>query len=380
MHPLLFCDSDEELVESLVKRVLRELSNTPMVVATYSIGLDSRVEKLMKVLDVKSSGIQILGLHGMGGIGKTTLAKALYNKLAGHFEYRSFISDVREFSAQHKDSGLESFQNQIISDLTRGRFPTISGVHAGISAIKGIVYEKRVLVVLDDVDDARQLEALAGKREWFYEGSRIIITTRDREILQKNYVNQTYEVRELDPPQALRLFCCHALRREKPPDNFLDLSQKMVSLTGGLPLALELIGSFLSDKRTTKEWEDSLRKMKHIRPSHLQDLLKFSYDGLDEQVQCIFLDIACLFVKMGMSREDVVDIMKGCGFEAEIAISVLTRKSLIKITVDNTIWMHDQLRDMGRQIVQEKNLLDHGMCSRLWDREEIMTVLENNKV
>ncbi|KAF5746660.1 TMV resistance protein N-like isoform X2 [Tripterygium wilfordii] len=373
----VFNKSDvRELVESLAKRVLHELSNNPMVVATCSVGLDSRVEELINLLNAKATGIQILGLHGMGGVGKTTLAKALYNKLVGKFEYRSFISDVRE---QHQISGLESLQNKIISNLNRGQFPLITDVHSGIRAIKGIVYDKQVLIVLDDVDNVTQLEALAGKREWFNEGSQIIITTRDRQVLCENYVNLIYEVRELNSSQALKLFSYHALRREKPTDNFLKLSEQIVSLAGGLPLALEVIGSVLSDKRTIKEWEDSLKKLRNIRPGNLQDVLKFSFDGLDEQVKCIFLDIACLFVKMDMNREDVVDIMKGCGFEAEESISVLAAKCLVKITEDDSFWMHDQLRDMGRQIVREQNLVDPGMRSRLWDRDEILTLLENNK-
>ncbi|XP_038705142.1 disease resistance protein RPV1-like isoform X2 [Tripterygium wilfordii] len=340
---------DKELVESLAKRVVHELSNN--VVATYSVGIDSRAEELIKLLNAKATGIQILGLHGIGGVGKTTLAKALYNRLVGKFEYRSFISDVSE---QHQISGLESLQNKLISNLTRGQSPLISEVHTGISAIKGIVYDKQVLIVLDDVDKVTQLEALAGKREWFNEGSRIIITTRDRQILRENYVNLIYEVRELNSSQALQLFSYHALRREKPTYNFFNLSEQIVSLAGGLPLALEVIGSFLSDKKTIKEWEDSLKKLRNIRP-------------------------ACLFVKIDMNREDVVDIMKGCGFEAEISISVLTAKSLVKIAEDDSFWMHDQLRDMGRQIDREQNLVDPGMRSRLWDRDEILTLLENNK-
>ncbi|KAB5531816.1 hypothetical protein DKX38_018486 [Salix brachista] len=64
---------------------------------------------------------------------------------------------------------------------------------------------------------------------------------------------------------------------------------------------------------------------------------------------------------------------------AETAITVLTVKCLVKIGADNELWMHDQLRDMGRQIVINENLGDPGMRSRLWDRGDIMTVLKNKK-
>ncbi|PON53731.1 TIR-NBS-LRR-like protein [Trema orientale] len=315
---------------------------------------------------------RVLGFHGMGGVGKTTLAKALFNKLVGHFELHSFIPNMGEVSA-HLD-GQILLQNKLIHDLSNGSYPPVNDVREGFTAIKRVVYEKRVLVVLDDVEHVRHLNALMSEKERFYEGSRIIITTRDTEVLLENLVDLRYEVRELNRSQALQLFSYHALRREKPPEKFLNLSEQIVSLTGNLPLALEVFGSMLFDKRRIEEWNDAIRKLKEIRPANLQDVLKISYNALDEQEKCIFLDIACLLVKMDMDRDYAIDILKGCGFEAEIAISVLAAKSLIKITQDNTLWMHDQVSDMGRQIVKHEDVVDPCMRSRLWNRDEIMTV------
>lgn len=355
-----------------------------MKVAAYTVGLDFRIKEVIRLLDVKSSNVLVLGLFGLGGIGKTTLAKAVYNKLVDQFEHRSFISNVRETSGQN--DGLVSLQNKLIFDLSSGNkvptenVPTENVVTANIAEIKNVVRERKVFVVLDDVDDPSQLNALCGDQEWFSEGSRIIITTRDRGALPEHYVNQLYEVQKLDSSRALQLFSYHALGRENPTDKFFKISEQIVSLTGGLPLALEVFGAFLFDKRRITEWEDALEKLRKIRPNNLQEVLKISFDGLDQQDKCIFLDIACLFVKMGMNKEDAIDILKGCGFRAEIAIVVLMKKSLIKITEDDTLWMHDQLRDMGRQIVQQESLLDPGNRSRLWDRDEIMTMLKLRKV
>ncbi|PON67439.1 TIR-NBS-LRR-like protein [Parasponia andersonii] len=374
----VFKDSEElQIVQSLVKKVLNAISNTPMSLAPYTVGLDSRIEELVKLVDVKSNGVRVLGFHGMGGVGKTTLAKALFNKLVGHFELHSFIPNMGEVSG-HLD-GQILLQNKLIHDLSNGSYPPVNDVREGFTAIKRVVNEKRVLVVLDDVEHVSHLNALMSEKEWFYEGSRIIITTRDTEVLLENLVDLKYEVRELNRSQALQLFSYHALRREKPPEKFLNLSEQIVSLTGNLPLALEVFGSMLFDKRRIEEWNDAIRKLKEIRPANLQDVLKISYSALDEQEKCIFLDIACLLVKMDMDRDYAIDIMKGCGFEAEIAISVLAAKSLVKITQDNTLWMHDQVRDMGRQIVKHEAVVDPCMRSRLWNRDEIMTVFLNDK-
>jgi len=357
---------------------MKQLRNTPLTVAPYTVGLDDRVEVLKKVLELKSNDVRILGLYGMGGVGKTTLAKSLFNNLVVHnFERRSFIPNVRSQVSKH--NGLVSLQNKIRGDLSGRKEDLINDISDGISAIRELVQEKRVLLILDDVDDVEQLKFLMGKREWFYKGSRVVITTRDKEILTESYVDVHYEVKELEFSQGMELFCFHAIRRKEPAEGFLDLSKQIVEKTGGLPLALEVFGSFLFDKRSTREWKDALEKLKQIRPACLQDVLKISFDALDEEEQCIFLDIACLFVQMEMKRDDVVDILNGCDFRGEIAVAVLTARCLIKIR-DGKLWMHDQLRDMGRQIVHSESLTDPGLRSRLWDRHEILTVLKNMKV
>ena len=141
-----------------------------------------------------------------------------------------------------------------------------------------------------------------------------------------------------------------------------------------------MFGSTLLNERGLHKCEDVLKKLQNIRPHNLQDVLRISFDELDEEEKCVFLDIACLFIKMGMKRDEAIDILKGCGFRAETVITVLASKCLIKILPDHELWMHDQLRDMGRQIVQDENLVDPGSRSRLWDHGEIMTMLMHKKV
>ncbi|KAF7124833.1 hypothetical protein RHSIM_Rhsim12G0052700 [Rhododendron simsii] len=195
------------------------------------------------------------------------------------------------------------------------------------------------------------------------------------DVLIAHHVNEMYEVRALGSSDSLDLFRYHALRTKKASETFLSLSKQIVSLTGGLPLALEVFGSFLFDKRRVEEWEDALQKLRQIRPPHLQDILRISFDGLDEEEKCIFLDIACLFVNLEMGRDEVIDVVKGCGFRA-LSVNVLVARSLVKFQ-QNSVWMHDQIRDMGRQIVHHESLADPGMRSRLWDHSEILTVLKD---
>ncbi|KAL0651908.1 hypothetical protein Bca4012_094599 [Brassica carinata] len=98
------------------------------------------------------------------------------------------------------------------------------------------------------------------------------------------------------------------------------------------------------------EWLTELEKLKSTQPGDLQALLALSFKSLGDEEKTVFLDIACLFLKMEIKKEEVIDVLKGCGFKAEAALNVLRQKSLVKFLVDETIWMHEQIRDMGMQI------------------------------
>lgn len=131
---LMWSYSEEaELIQSIVKKVLAKIKTTPVGLAEYTVGLDSRVEKITNLLDSKSNGVKVLGLHGIGGVGKTTLATALFNKLLPRFQLRSFIPNIRsETSSSDDQSGLLSLQNKLITDLSQGnKDPPVSEINAG---------------------------------------------------------------------------------------------------------------------------------------------------------------------------------------------------------------------------------------------------------
>ena len=122
---------------------------------------------------------------------------------------------------------------------------------------------------------------------------------------------------------------------------------------GGLLLALEVLGSYLFDRQVT-EWECVLEKLKRIPNDQVQKRLKISYDGLnDDTERDMFLDIVFFFI--GMDRNDVMDILNGCGLFEEIGISVLVERSLVTVDDKNKLGMHDLLRDMGREITRHKS-------------------------
>jgi hypothetical protein len=194
---------------------------------------------------------------------------------------------------------------------------------------------------------------LCGSRKWFGYGSRIIVTTRDKQIIKGNRVNKDYIMKEMNAGESVELFSWHAFKEATPREDFVEISKNVVEYCRGLPLALEVLGSYLFD-RPVSEWECVLEKLKRIPNDQVQRKLKISYDGLnDDTERDIFLDIAIFFI--GMDRSDVVNILNGCGLFAEIGISVLVERSLVTVNNKNKLEMHDLLRDMGREIVCEKS-------------------------
>ncbi|XP_057978131.1 disease resistance protein L6-like [Malania oleifera] len=359
-----------KLIKMVVSKVWRELKKTSLVVTNDLVGIDYHLEETMRLLSVDLSDVRIIGIHGMGGIGKTTIAKVIYNQLSRCFDSCSFLADVRETSQQHK--GLVYLQNQLISNILKRKCQDISDADEGINTIKDRLCNKKALIVLDDVDHRHQLNALAGSHDWFGSGSRIIITTRDKNILSIPEVDSTYEPKEMDFNQSLQLFSRHAFRRDYPPEDYITLSSDAVDTAAGLPLALEVIGSLLSGKKKSV-WEDTLKKLKKVPEGQIQKKLRISYEALDHEQKQIFLDIACLFI--GIDKRIVVYMWDDCDFFPENGIEVLLLMSLVKIGDGNELRMHDQLRDLGREIVRQENYKEPWLRSRLWSHDECFDML-----
>ncbi|XP_059641004.1 disease resistance protein L6-like isoform X2 [Cornus florida] len=368
-------DGDQgKLVKMIVQTVLLELKKNCMVLTDNLVGINYHAHQMMRLLKVASNDTRIVGIHGMGGIGKTTIAKWMYKKLIKYFECCSFLADIRETAQQHKS--LVSLQKQLLASSTPKSCHDIVDVDGGINIIKQRFLKKKVLIVLDDLSEKYQFDCLVGNHNWFGPGSRILITTRDKHALNAIQVNEEYEPPFMNSVQSLQLFSMHAFRRKFPPKDYDDISRKVASTAAGLPLTLEVIGSFLSDK-TKVVWEDTLKKLKKIPADQVQKRLRISYDELNHEQQQIFLDIACLFI--GMDKTHAFYMWDDCGFYPEMGIKVLCFMSLVKMGDDNVLRMHDQLRDLGREIVRQEDLKNPGAHSRLWDQEEALDVLKGCK-
>ncbi|XP_042963865.1 disease resistance protein RUN1-like isoform X2 [Carya illinoinensis] len=368
--------NEYEFIHGIIQLVDSKIINqTYFEVANHPIGVASRVQHVYSLLSIGENDIvHMVGIFGVGGIGKTTITKEVYNIISSKFEGSCFLKNIRETSKS--EYGLVQLQETLLSDILGASWVgNIGQIDRGINVIKNKLCYKRVLLILDDVDDWGQLKALARNRDWFGSGSRIIITTRDQNLLSNHEVDATYEVEKLNHYEALKLFSVCAFKREKPLDDYMKLTQRIIRYAGGLPLALEVLGLDLRG-RSIYEWESALEEYKRIPHEKIQKILRMSYDGLRESEKNIFLDIACFF--KGVKVDYVMKILDGCGLCPNIGIKRLMDKCLI--TMDNSykFGMHDLLQDMGREIVREKSPKEPGKRSRLWYHEDIRHVLEEN--
>ncbi|KAI5342499.1 hypothetical protein L3X38_010374 [Prunus dulcis] len=316
-------------------------------VAEYPVGIQDRLRDLNVLINVEKNDVRMVGIWGTGGIGKTTIAKAVHNSIVKRFEGSCFLANVRENSI--RDGGMVELQNTLLFEIFRGKKLKITNVDKGINVIKKMLSHRKVLLILDDVSHLDQLKKLAGGCDWFGLGSRIIITTRDKQyLLLAHQVNLIYKVKELCRDEVIQPFSWNAFGRNFHMVYHGKVKRVVLHYADGLPLALTVFGSLLRG-RSEEQWQDALDSYKRVPNHEIHEILKISYNSLEDSVKEVFLDIACFFKE----------------------------KALITIE-NNLLWTHDLIEEMGKEIVRQESPTEPGKRSRLWFPEDVYHVLTEN--
>ncbi|PON97453.1 TIR-NBS-LRR-like protein [Trema orientale] len=364
---------EANVIRDIVENISRALDITfPPSEDKDLVGMVYRLRKMGSYLDKELGGVNTVGLWGPGGVGKTTIAKEVFKSIRGKFEAYGFVN-VRE---QSEKQGLEHVRRKLHEMLLDKK---IKKQDVDNNELRRRLASKKVLIVLDDVDHVKQIENLVGKADqepnWFGQGSRIIVTTRNKHLLKSYGEDNIYEIEKLTDDEALRLFCRRAFMKYDPEDEFSELSKSVVKYAQGLPLAIELLGCLLNG-RSMDEWVDAVNRLEQNPTNEMCKTLQLSYEGLEKPEKQIFLDIACFF--KGEEEQRVKRLLESCDFHPTIGLRILVEKSLITIE-EGKVWMHDMVQEMGWEVVrEEKSETRPGERSRIWLYDDSMEVLTEN--
>ncbi|KAI5422427.1 disease resistance protein RPV1 [Lathyrus oleraceus] len=369
--------NDAELIKEIVKNVLKRLDQVRQFSSKQLVGIGKQISQVESLLQLDSQDVRVIGIWGMNGIGKTTIAQVIYDMLYSDYEGSYFKAEVRK---EWKTHGHVYLKKDLFSTLLGEQDLKIDTQHGLPYFVERRLRRMKVLVVLDDVNDPQQLETLIGNLDWFGKGSRIIVTTGDKQVLAKMVAaNDIYEVKALNSDDSLSLFNLHAFEQNQTYEmEYYDLSKKIVKYANGIPLVLTILGQHLHGQDKSI-WKSKLKKLKKAPVKKVHDIIKMSYNDLDRHEQRILLDIGCFLDGLHLKVDDINlllnDRSDSMGFELER----LKNKALITISPDDVVSMHNIIQETAWEIVREESDNDPGHQSHLIDPSDIYEVLENNK-
>ncbi|KAI5079539.1 hypothetical protein GOP47_0005018 [Adiantum capillus-veneris] len=357
---------EARLVKLIVSEVLNVLNRTILDIAKYPVGVNEKLQLALDLMQIDKAqkGFHKLGIYGMGGMGKTTLAKSIYNAIYREFDRFYFIEGGR---SEARTYGLRIVQERMLGALLKSKETIpVSNTSHGKQILRERLFNLKILLILDDVDDREQLEALLTPFD-SKDGSQIVITTRDEQIVIWAKAHHSHFMQGLNESHSHLLFNWHAfLRQEEPSEDFKALAGKVVDACKGLPLALETLGAHLYGKDMVF-WVATVKVLEGHRHTltsaqrEMMAILRISFDGLgSEEERLMFLDIVCFMLGEHEDRA------KGLWCELDAAmlyLEILRLKCLVKIDEERNLTMHDLLRDMGH----------------LWNEDDVRLILQHEK-
>ncbi|CAN1811876.1 Disease resistance protein L6 [Linum perenne] len=184
-------DGQGAIIRQVFSCIRSHLMRNYLLVTEQLVSIGPHVQQVMKLLN---KGVMVVGIAGMGGLGKTTIAMAVRDEVYMKFDYCFFLRDVRETLLG--TSGIVALQKQLISTFP-GHYENVEDASQGICIIKDRVCNHKTLIIIDDADKGFEFKEIFGNLEDFSSESRFIITTRNQKINDENEFSMHDCIRDL---------------------------------------------------------------------------------------------------------------------------------------------------------------------------------------
>ncbi|XP_047159384.1 putative disease resistance protein RGA3 [Vigna umbellata] len=327
-------------------------------------GRDQDREQIVKFLleDVSDSEeLSIYPIVGMGGLGKTTLAKQVFNdnRVCKHFDLTIWVCVSDDFNT-------EVILQSIIECIT-GQNPNLNSLESMRKKVEEVLHGSRYLLVLDDVwnEDQEKWKQLKGKLQCARaaKGAFILVTTRLKEVASSMQTHPAYHLKELSGEDSWSLFKHHAFgpNREEM-EELVSIGKEIVRKCVGSPLAIKTLGSIIRDESDVKQWQN-------VKESEIWDIreetssatgeensimraLKLSYFNLELSLRRCFSFCAIFPKDFEIDKEELIHLWMANGF-------IKCERNVEVEDVGNKVWK----KLYSRSFFQEAKYDEFGMIT-----------------
>ncbi|XP_015076027.1 putative late blight resistance protein homolog R1A-3 [Solanum pennellii] len=353
--------------------------NSSCTVGKIIVGFEEETEWIIRKLTSGPADIDVISIVGMPGLGKTTLAYRVYNhkSIVDHFDVCAWCTVDQE---RNEKKLLQKIFNQVIG--LKERFNEDHDIDDDVAdKLRKRLCGKRYLIVLDDMWDTDTLDELMRPFPEFHKGSRVILTSRKKEVaLHGKCHSDPLYLRLLRSEESWELLEKRVFGEEGCPDELKDVGEKIARRCGGLPLVVDLIGGVISKKEKKEAlWAEVLNDLSSSIFKDEEEVVKviqLSYDHLSEHVKPCFVYLASFLKDEDISMSKLNDLWISQGLEmksAEEVVDELISSSLV-IPFNNFIFkIHDLVHDFCDIKCRKEKLLHFIRGSKAPSSSDLMT-------